>query len=33
MSKHMTAKDVDIYGMYLAVNGNDTKYIKEFYKL
>ncbi len=29
----MTAKDVDIFGMSLVVNGNETKYIKEFYKL
>ncbi len=29
----MTAKDVDIYGMYLVINGNETKYVKEFYKL
>ncbi len=29
----MTAKDVDIYGMYLVVKGNETKYVKEFYKL
>jgi hypothetical protein len=29
----MTAKDVDIFGMYLVVNGNETKYVKEFYKL
>ncbi len=29
----MTAKDVDIFGMYLVVNGNKTKYVKEFYKL
>ena len=29
----MMAKDVDIFGMYLVVNGNETKYIKEFYKL
>ena len=29
----MTAKDVDIFGMYLVVNGNETKYIKQFYKL
>ncbi len=29
----MKAKDVDIYGMYLVVNDNETKYIKEFYKL
>jgi hypothetical protein len=29
----MMAKDVDIYGMYLVVNGNETKYVKEFYKL
>jgi hypothetical protein len=33
MSLHMTAKDVDIFGMYLVVNGNETKYVKEFYKL
>jgi hypothetical protein len=33
MSLHMMAKDVDIYGMYLVVNGNETKYVKEFYKL
>ena len=33
MSLHMTAKDVDIYGMYLVENGNETKYVKEFYKL
>ncbi len=26
----MTAKDVDIYGMYLVVNGDETKYVKEF---
>ncbi len=26
----MTNKKVDIYGMYLVVNGNETKYIKEF---
>ena len=25
----MTAKDVDIFGMYLVVNGNETKYVKE----
>jgi hypothetical protein len=29
----MTAKDVDIFGMYLVVNGYETKYVKEFYKL
>ena len=29
----MTAKDVYIFGMYLVVNGNETKYVKEFYKL
>ncbi len=29
----MMAKDVDIFGMYLVVNGNETKYVKEFYKL
>ena len=29
----MIAKDVDIYGMYLVVNGNETKYVKEFNKL
>ena len=29
----MKAKDVDIYGMYLVVNGYETKYIKKFYKL
>ncbi len=29
----MTAKDVDIFGMYLVVNGNETKYVKELYKL
>jgi hypothetical protein len=29
----MTAKDVDIFGVYLVVNGYKTKYIKEFYKL
>jgi hypothetical protein len=29
----MMAKDVDIFRMYLAVNGNETKYVKEFYKL
>ncbi len=29
----MAAKDVDIFGMYLVVNGNETKYVKEFYKL
>jgi hypothetical protein len=29
----MIAKDVDIYGMYLVVNDNETKYVKEFYKL
>ena len=29
MSLHMTAKDVDIFGMYLVVNGNETKYVKE----
>ncbi len=28
----MTAKDVDIFGMYMVVNGNETKYVKEFYK-
>jgi hypothetical protein len=33
MSLHMTAKDFDIFGMYLVVNGNETKYLKEFYKL
>jgi hypothetical protein len=33
MSLHMTAKDVDIYGMYLVVSGVETKYVKEFYKL
>jgi hypothetical protein len=33
MSLHMTAKDVDIFGMYLVVNGYETKYVKEFYKL
>ena len=33
MSLHMTAKDVDIYGMYLVVNGNETKYVKQFYNL
>jgi hypothetical protein len=33
MSLHMTAKGVDIFKMYLVVNGNETKYIKEFYKL
>ncbi len=33
MSLHMTAKDVDIFGMDLVVNGNETKYVKEFYKL
>ncbi len=26
----MTAKDVDMYEMYLVVNGNETKYVKEF---
>ena len=26
MSLHMMAKDVDIFGMYLVVNGNETKY-------
>ncbi len=26
----MTAKEVDIYGVYLVVNGNETKYVKEF---
>jgi hypothetical protein len=26
MSLHMTAKEVDIYGMYLVVNCNETKY-------
>jgi hypothetical protein len=26
----MMAKDVDIYGMYLVVNDNETKYVKEF---
>ncbi len=31
MSLHMTAKDVDIYGMYLVVNGNETKYVMKFY--
>jgi hypothetical protein len=30
MSLHMMAKDVDIYGMYLVVKGNETKYVKEF---
>ena len=29
----MTARDVDIFGMYLVVNGNETQYLKEFYKL
>ncbi len=29
----MMAKDVDRYGMYLVVNGNETKYVKKFYKL
>ncbi len=29
----MTAKDVYIFGMYLVVKGNETKYVKEFYKL
>ncbi len=24
------AKEVDIYGMYLIVNGNEAKYVKEF---
>ncbi len=33
MSLHMTAQDVDIYVMYLVVNGNETKYVKEFYKM
>ena len=31
LSLHMTAKDVDILGMYLVVNGNEAKYVKEFY--
>ncbi len=26
----MTTKEVDIYGMYLVVNGNGTKYVMEF---
>ena len=26
----MTANDVDIYGMYLVVNSNEIKYVKEF---
>ncbi len=30
MSLHMTAKDIDIYGMYLVVNSIETKYVKEF---
>ncbi len=29
----MMAKDVDIYGMYLVVNSNETKYVKKFYKV
>jgi hypothetical protein len=29
----MTAKDVEIFGMYLVVNGNEAKYVREFYKL
>ncbi len=29
----MKAKDADIFRMYLVVNGNETKYVKEFYKL
>ena len=33
MSLHMTAKDADIFRMYLVVNGNETKHVKEFYKL
>ena len=30
MSLHMMAKDIDIYGMYLVVTSNETKYVKEF---
>jgi hypothetical protein len=30
---HMKAKDVEIFGMYLVVNSNETKFVKEFYKL
>ncbi len=26
----MTAKDDDIYGMYMVVNSIETKYVKEF---
>jgi hypothetical protein len=34
MSFNMTAKDVYTFEMYLTVvNGNETKYVKEFYKL
>jgi hypothetical protein len=29
LSLHMTAKDVDIFGMYLVVDGNETEYVKE----
>ena len=31
MSLHITAKEVDIYGMYLVVNSNETKYVKELH--
>jgi hypothetical protein len=33
MSLHMMAKDVDIFGMYLVITGNETKYVEQFYKL
>ena len=30
MSLHMMAKGIDIYGMYLVVNDDETKYLKEY---